>query len=65
MMLLAFLPDSFKNFIDTLVRWCNTSSLEDVKFALISKQWQKKLQDDNLSYDMMQVLVIWGREEHR
>lgn len=62
MMLLAFLLDSFEHFTNTLVQEHTMIILKKVKSTLFYEEWQKKLQKDNLVQDMVQDLVIQGRD---
>lgn len=39
--------------------------MEDVRSALFSKEWHRKLRDDALMHDEALGLVIQGRDEHR
>jgi len=47
MMLLASLPESWEHFTDSLLQGRTTITSEEVKSALFSKEWQRKLLDDN------------------
>ncbi|XP_039169546.1 probable LRR receptor-like serine/threonine-protein kinase At3g47570 [Eucalyptus grandis] len=42
-----------------------TITSEEVKSALFSKEWQRKLQDDDLAKGAAQALTIRGRKQHQ
>ncbi|KAL3751810.1 hypothetical protein ACJRO7_012617 [Eucalyptus globulus] len=65
MMLLASLPESWEHFTDSLLQGRTTITSEEVKSALFSKEWQRKLRDDSLAQDVARGLVIRGRDQHR
>lgn len=63
MILLTSPPDSFEHFIDSLLQRCTTIILEEVQSALFSKKGQKKSQEDKLAQNMVEGLVIQGRDK--
>jgi len=64
MMLLTSLPESWEHFTNSLLQGHTTITSKEVKSALFSKEWQRKLRDDGLAKGAAQALTIRGREQH-